>query len=112
MKITSIKPKGQRMFKCIKFKHDKCGKVRRPFWIEPIENGFWLDAKNLEWVKNPENLCGLTSSYYSMSYCGLNNVYSLKAVIRLIHKWKAPKGTKFRASLPFVGYDFIITKNN
>lgn len=41
---------------------------------------------------------------------GFNDAYSLKAVKRLVAKWNVPKGTKFRASLPFVGYDFYITK--
>ena len=52
----------------------------------------------------------MTTSYYAMTYDGFNNAYSLKAVKRLIHKWNVPKGTIFRASLPFVGFDFFITK--
>lgn len=53
---------------------------------------------------------GNTSVYYSMTCHGFNNVYSLKAVLRLVRKWKVPKGTKFIAHLPFVGYSFLITK--
>jgi hypothetical protein len=45
-----------------------------------------------------------------MTNDGFNNAYSLKAVKRLIAKWNVPKGTKFRASLPFVGHDFFLTK--
>jgi len=53
----------------------------------------------------------MTTSYYSMKSEGFKDVYSLKAVKRLIHKWDVPKGTKFRASLPFVGHDFYIKKS-
>ena len=52
----------------------------------------------------------MTTSYYAMKYDGYNNVYSLKATKRLINKWNVPKGTRFIVSLPFVGYDFYITK--
>lgn len=111
MKVKSSKPKGQRIFKCMKFAHRNTNiKTIRPFWIEPIENDIWFDSDKLEWVKNPKKLVGLSSSYYSMNYHGLKNAYSLKAVLRLVNKWKAPKGTIFRASLPFIDYDFFITK--
>jgi len=111
MKIISSKPKGQRIFKSNKFKFSSKPneKSRRPFWIEPVESNIWFDPQKLEWIKDPKSFSGLTTTYYSMSYIGLNDAYSLKAVIRLIHKWKYPKGTQFRASLPFVGYDFFIT---
>lgn len=52
----------------------------------------------------------MTTSYYSMRHAGFNDVYSLKAVKKLVAKWNVPKGTKFRASLPFVGHDFFLTK--
>lgn len=112
MKIISSKPKGQRIYKCIKFNHTTVGKTKRPFWIEPIETDFMFNYKKLEWTQNPNTYKDSVSSYYAMGHCGLKNAYSLKAVIRLVNKWKAPKGTKFRASLPFIGYDFILTKNN
>ena len=108
MKVTCDKPKGQRMYKCIKYKHTKVGKTKRPFWIEPTDTNIWFDYNTLEWIKNPKSFGGLTTSYYSMRHSGLKDAYSLKAVKRLIKKWKYPKGTVFRASLPFVGYDFYI----
>lgn len=86
-------------------------KTKKPFFIKPVESNIWFDADKLEWIKNPENLGGLHSSYYAMSHIGLPNPMSLKACKRLIYKWKAPKGTRFRVSLPFVGFDFIVTKN-
>lgn len=108
MKVVSKKPKGQRIYKSVNFKHNKFGKTKRPLWIEPIDNNIWFDSDKLEWIKNPQNLSGLTTSYYAMKHCGLSDAYSLKAVKRLIHKWNYPKGTIFRASLPFVGYDFFL----
>ncbi len=40
-----------------------------------------------------------------------NNVWSLKAAKRKIANWDVPKGTWFRVSLPYVGYDFKIRKS-
>ena len=113
MKVVSEKPKGQRILKSPSFilesGRNKGKKVRRPFWIEPIvksgEPFLWFNTETGEWGEK-----GNTSVYYAMTYDGFNNAYSLKAVIRLVKRWNIPKGTKFRASLPFVGYDFIITK--
>jgi DNA (cytosine-5)-methyltransferase 1 len=34
----------------------------------------------------------------------------LMLLTSLPKKWNVPKGTKFRASLPFMGYDFFLTK--
>ena len=110
MRITSSKPKGQRMFKIKSFTKKQGYKVRRPFWIEPLEHGWWFCLEKGEWEKEYNGKGGVTSSYYSMKSDGYNNAYSLKAVKRLIAKWNVPKGTKFRASLPFVGYKFYITK--
>lgn len=113
MKIISSKPKGQRIFKSQKI-HSKYenGTTRRiykrPFWIEPVDYGWWFSLDKGKWVKEPTG--SITSAYYAMSCDGFNDAYSLKAVIRLVKKWDVPKGTKFRASLPFVGYDFFITK--
>ena len=105
MKIISSKPKGQRLFKSFKI-HTKNGwKRKRPFWIEPLEKKLWFNTLSGEWGEN-----GNTSVYYAMSHDGFNDAYSLKAVIRLIQKWNVPKGTQFVASLPFVGYEFTITK--
>ena len=101
MKIVSSKPKGQRMFKSVKGGK----KHKRPFWIEPLDNNLWFNVMTGEWEDK-----GHTSAYYAMENNGFNDAYSLKAVIRLIKKWNVPKGTKFLASLPFVGYDFHITK--
>lgn len=111
MKIKSSKQVGFRILKSKK--HFYCNsktKSRRPFWIEPVENDFWFNADTNTWIKNPISISGLQSSYYAMSHCGLTDAYSLKAVIRLVNKFNAPKGTVFRASLPFVGYDFYLTK--
>ena len=113
MKTTSSKPKGQRFFKSVTIhsKHSDGSerRMKRPFWIEPViktgEPFLWFNTETGEWGEK-----GNTSVYYSMTYDGFNNAYSLKAVVRLIKKWNVPKGTKFRAILPFIGYDFFITK--
>lgn len=113
MKVKSTKSKGQRNFKCRKWKHNSSGDtlyVKRPFSIEPIGYNWWFRFNTGQWEQNPDSYAGTTTSYYSMTSSGYKNVYSLKAVKRLIHKWDVPKGTKFKASLPFVGYTFIITK--
>ena len=67
MKITSSKPKGHRIFKCNTI-NTIVGKTIRPFWVEPVESGFWFNPQTLEWIKNPESYAGLTTSYYSMEY--------------------------------------------
>lgn len=105
MKITSIKPKGHRMFKSVKSVTALGCKTKRPFWIEPLNNNLWLDTTSGQWGET-----GNTSVWYAMKCEGFTDAFSLKAVIRLVKRWNVPKGTKFRASLPFVGYDFIITK--
>lgn len=105
MKTISNKPKGQRIFKSCKIRLEKGWKRKRPFWIEPIEKNLWFDMTTGEWGEK-----GNTSVYYAMSHDGLNDAYSLKAVIRLVKKWNVPKGTMFIASLPFVGFEFTITK--
>lgn len=113
MKVKSTKPRGQRIFKCVKWNHNSSGKevyVKRPFWVEPVGSNWWFRLSTGQWEQNPESYAGTTTSYYSMTSSGYNNVYSLKAVKRLIHKWNVPKGTKFKASLPFAGHTFIITK--
>lgn len=113
MKITSKKPKGQRIFKCLHLPYNSCGKIikiRRPYWIEPVGNNWWFDIKLGDWVQEYNGKGGMTTSYYSMRHDGFNDVYSLKAVKKLVAKWNVPKGTKFRASLPFVGHDFFLTK--
>jgi hypothetical protein len=109
MKVVSKKPKGQRIKKCVVFKLDNGYRAKRPFWIEPvIKSGkpfLWFNTETGEWGEK-----GNTSAYYAMSYEGFNDAYSLKAVKKLITKWNVPKGTRFRASLPFEGYDFLLTK--
>ncbi len=110
MKVTSKKPKGQRIFKSGIIKLKSGYKTKRPFWIEPIENGWRFCLEKGQWEKGYNGIGNMSSSYYSMTHDGFNNVYSLKAVKRLIAKWNVPKGTKFRASLPFLGYDFFLTK--
>ncbi len=113
MKIISSKPKGQRFFKSVtihsKYSDGSKRRMKRPFWIEPViktgEAFLWFNTETGEWDEK-----GNTSVYYAMAYDGFNNAYSLKAVKRLIAKWNVPKGTKFRASLPFLGYDFFLTK--
>lgn len=110
MKVVSSKPRRQRMFKSILHPLKNGNKVRRPFWIEPIGKNWWFDLATGEWVQGYNGKGGMTTSYYSMTSDGFNNAYSLKAVKRLIANWNVPKGTWFRASLPFVGYDFKIRK--
>jgi hypothetical protein len=110
MRVTSTKPKGQRIFKSPVFEYMKGIKRRRPFFIEPLEDGWWFCLEKGQWESEYNNKGGMSSSYYALSYHGFNNAYSLKAVKRLITKWDVPKGTKFKASLPFVGYDFFLTK--
>lgn len=114
MKTTSSKPKGQRILKCLKVEHKnhkgKIIKHKRPFWIEPVCKNWWFDLEIGQWYENYDSNRRSTTSYYAMKSDGYNDAYSLKAVKRLVSKWNVPKGTKFRASLPFVGYDFFITK--
>ncbi len=110
MKVTSSKPKKQRIFKSTNIKIKTGKKHKRPFWIEPIGKGWWFCLEKGQWEQKYNGFGGMTSSYYSMECDGFNNAYSLKAVKRLVHKWNVPKGTKFRASLPFIGYHFYIIK--
>ena len=88
----------------------KLNRKERPFWIEPIGNNWWFNLRTKEWQQEYPNGEACTSSYYSMRHKGLNNIYSLKAARRKIAKWNVPKGTWFRVSLPYVGYDFKIRK--
>ena len=114
MKVVSVKPRGQRILKSLKVFHTNHKKEKikhkRPLWIEPVVGNWWFDLELGDWVQGYNGTGGMTTSYYAMEYDGYNNVYSLKAAKRLINKWNVPKGTKFRVSLPFVGYDFYITK--
>lgn len=113
MKVKSTKKRGTRNFKCVKYKHKSCGKIvktKRPFAIEPIGGNWWFCLKSGEWQPEYNGVGGMSSSYYSMTHDGYHNVYSLKAAKRLIAKWDIPKGTKFRVNLPFIGYNFVITK--
>jgi hypothetical protein len=110
MKTTSSKPKGQRIFKCQNHMQRYGLKFKRPFTIEPLGGNWWFSLKKGQWVQGYNGEGGMSSSYYCLSDYGFNNAYSLKAVKRLIHKWNVPKGTVFIASLPWVGYEFKITK--
>lgn len=109
MKVTSSKPRRQRMFKCRSLVTPR-GKTTRPFWIEPIGKNWWFDLSDGQWKQGYNGKGGMTTSYYSMTYDGFNNAYSLKAVKRLIAKWDVPKGTWFVAALPFKGYEFKLRK--
>lgn len=115
MKVVSKKPRGQKMFKTVKFVLtsglNKGKKVRRPLCIFPIGKGWWFCLERGEWEPKYNGVGGMTSNYYSMKYHGYHNVYSLKAAKRLIAKWDVPKGTKFHVGLPFIGFDFIVTKS-
>ena len=110
MKVTSKKPKGQRMYKSVKFDHGTFKNVKRPLWIEPIGTSWWFVYHLGQWVKDYDFKKPCSSSYYCNEYEGFKSVYSLKAAKRLIANWDLPKGTKVRVSLPFCGYDFIATK--
>lgn len=113
MKFTSSKPRGQRFFKSVTIHSENSDgskrRIKRPFSIEPIiKTGkpfLWFNIMTGEWEEK-----GNTSAYYGMSHYGFNDAYSFKAVKRLIAKWNVPKGTKFIASLPYIGYYFFITK--
>lgn len=96
MKVTFSKPKHQRIFKS----------RYRPFWIEPSAKGWWYNLAVGEWQSYYSTPA--CSSYYAMERHGFNDVWSLKAAIRLIKKWNVPKGTEFIVSLPYVGHHFII----
>lgn len=114
MKVISSKPKKQRILKSVYYKMDfgihKGKKLKRPFSISPIGSNWWFCIKDGQWQQGYNGTGGMTSTYYAMTKDGFKDAYSLKAVIRLIRNWDVPKGTKFTARLPFVGYDFTITK--
>lgn len=109
MRVVSSKPKGSRMYKSVSFKPTsglcKGMTVRRPLTIQPVER-LWFSLETGQWIEEYSGY--VVSSYYA--YHGLNKVYSLKAALRLIRKWDVPKGTQFYVSLPFVGYEFKVTK--
>jgi hypothetical protein len=111
MRTISEKPKGQRIFKTMKYSHPEFKKkIIRPLWIEPIGKNWMFNLITGEWTN--EWFEGAKSSvYYSMKCHCFNDIYSLKAAKRKIKKWNVPKGTKFKVDLPWVGYSFIITKN-
>lgn len=116
MKVVSSKPKRQRIFKSqtihSQYKDGSKRRIfKRPFWIEPVDFGWWFDLELGDWVQGYNGKGGMTTSYYAMTYDGFNDAYSLKAVKRLVAKWNVPKGTKFRASLPFKGHYFFIRKS-
>lgn len=103
MKIRSVKPKGQRIFKDT-HKH-------RPYWIEPVNTDLWFNVSIGEWEHFEDYKGGgRTTSYYAMKYNGYKDIWSIKAAKRTIAKWNVPRGTVFRVALPWVGYDFFITK--
>lgn len=112
MKVKSSKPRGERIFKCPRL-HIKGKKIKRPYWIEPLNRGLYFNPETLTWNggNELESLRGQHSVYYAMEYLDLPDAYSLKAVKRLISKWNAPKGTWFKASLPYVEYEFKIRKS-
>jgi len=110
MKVYSKKPKGQRIFKCMKFWHPKFGKITRPFNIHPVENDWWFNLKTGEWQQSYPYKSPCTNHFYAMEHSGYKNIYSFKAALRTIRKWNVPIGTKFMVSSPFVGYYFIVTK--
>jgi hypothetical protein len=112
MKVTYSKPKNQRILKSQTFKYNNSfgfHKNKRPLWVEPVGNDWWFDLEKGEWYQGYDSSRRSTTSYYSMSYDGFKNVYSLKAAKRLVAKWNLPKRTKVRVSLPFIGHEFIIT---
>ena len=107
MKSTQSKP--NRIFKTQKFGL----KTIRPFWIEvKSDENLWFSFEDNQWLPyEKRGKEGCTSSYYAMRHkVGLHDVYSLKAVRRLISKWNLPKGTKITASLPIMGHIFTFTK--
>ena len=112
MKIISSKPKGQRMFKSVNFKHNN-KKTKRPLFIDSVNENWWFSTKDKQWHGSGD-ICfyegHMTSSYYSLKPWGCHEVYSLKAAKRLISKWNVPKGFAFRVELPYIGYEFIIRK--
>ena len=114
MKLTSSKPRGQRIFKVAPIKTIRGNKkviMRRPMAIEPIGSGWWFSITTGEWIQgyDPKQQC--VSGYYSMEHDGYKNIWSLKAAKRAIANWDIPKGTWFRVMLPYMGYTFKIRKN-
>lgn len=109
MKTISTKPKRQRIYKTISYKRGD-RKIHRPLLIQPLDSIWKFDIKIKDWVYTSEASLYYDNEYFIMSLDGLNNIYSLKAAIRLLKKWNVPTGTKFWVRLPFIGYDFIITK--
>lgn len=110
MRIISAKAKGQRAFKSVTLITISRRRIKRPFFLYPLDGNLWFCLEKGEWMEGCNGNGQMTSSYYAMKMHGFNNAYSLKAVIRLVSKWKVPKGTRFKASLPLTGHDFYITK--
>ena len=107
--MKSSKSKPRRIFKSQKFGL----KNIRPMWIE-IEspNNLWFSFEHKQWRTYEEfGNKGYSNCYYAMRHIrGLHDVYSIKAVKRLISKWDLPKGSKISVSLPITGHEFILTK--
>ena len=96
-----------------KFRGNRICKVPhsgRPLWVEPLGSGWWFNLSSGEWQDNYPTGGNCMSSYYSMNSSGFHNIYSLKAAKRKISKWNVPKGTWFRVSIPYVGYNFKVKK--
>lgn len=105
MKITSLKPRGQRIYKSsIKSTRN------RPLWIEPIGRDWWFNLTTGEWQEGNEDGQPCTTSFYAMKHYGFKDVWSIKAAKRAIAKWNVPKGTWFKVSMPWVGHEFNIKK--
>ena len=64
---------------------------------------WWYYPESYEWRKDSDLRDNET---YASSSCLCR---SLKAAIRLIKKWNFPKGTTFRLSSIWIGYDVYIT---
>jgi len=115
MRTQSNKPRGQKLYKCSKVKVlfgiNKGKVVLRPLHISPIGGHWWFDLGIGEWYSGGyDKKRWSINCYYYPHRKGLHNVYSLKAAKRLIYKWNVPIGTKFKVSLPWIGYYFIVTK--
>jgi hypothetical protein len=116
MKVTSNKPRGQRIFNANVKLHLTSGRTKTqttkiPIWIEPIGKGWWFSLRTGEWVQGYDSSLSCVSSYYSMEMDGYKNIWSLKAAKRAIANWDVPKGTWFMVALPYVGYEFKIRKS-
>lgn len=105
----------------VQYSKSKRGRIKkshgRPLWIEPEGNGWWYVYEDDEWYNVYDNALRDASGYMThrsrtTSYYVYPSrpIWSLKAAIRKIRKWKVPEGTRFKVCLPWIGHEMIVTK--